>query len=509
MTVNGCATHEGTSAFAARHQPVQYAQLGDTGLFVSRAGFGGYRIMAGIAEHAGALRKAFVGGINLVDTSANYSDGRSEKLLGEVLRELIDSGELARSEVVLVSKAGYLQGRNYALSQERKIAGNPFPDLVVCEKGLEHCIHPEFLEDQLTRSLERLGIGTLDFYLLHNPEYYLEAACKEGVDLESAREIYYARIHEAFEHLENEVEKGRISHYGISSNTFVADRNDSDFTSLEIIWRIAESVSAKHHFRLIQFPFNLLETGAALKRDQLNGQNILQLSQAKQLGVFTNRPLNGFTAKRFFRLAGVGIGRRQDRNEIIQKIRALSASEKKLWMKLLPKLELAPDVVQRFRELLTVGESLKHYHLNFGSFEKWRQVQDATFLPRTEAVFTYLRENAPHSEEIDRWVKSHGATLEKALQAVASIYAEDAARKARRIKELAGLADHDWASSASLSQAAVRAVRTTKGVSAVLVGMRKEKYVADVLEEISIEIPEKERIESWEKMTDGIGDILS
>ena len=83
---------------------------------------------------------------------------------------------------MVVSKGGYLQGNNYALSQQRKNEGNPFEDVVEYADGLEHCIHPGFLDDQIDRSLERLGLETLDGYLLHNPEYYLGWAHKQGMD---------------------------------------------------------------------------------------------------------------------------------------------------------------------------------------------------------------------------------------------------------------------------------------------------------------------------------------
>jgi aryl-alcohol dehydrogenase-like predicted oxidoreductase len=60
--------------------------------------------------------------------------------------------------VVVVSKGGYLQGQNYAMSQQRKQDGNPFADVVEYADGLEHCIHPDFLDDQIGRSLDRLGL---------------------------------------------------------------------------------------------------------------------------------------------------------------------------------------------------------------------------------------------------------------------------------------------------------------------------------------------------------------
>ncbi len=160
--ISGYATSSGTSAWSERHPELCYGSLGRTDLQVSQAGFGGYRVSAATRDHAVALQLALESGINLVDTSANYADGLSEELIGEVVAQMVSAGRLRREEVVLVSKAGYLQGRNYMLSQERRREGKPFPELVPYGEGLEHCIHPEFLADQLDRSLGRLVLETLD-----------------------------------------------------------------------------------------------------------------------------------------------------------------------------------------------------------------------------------------------------------------------------------------------------------------------------------------------------------
>ena len=196
--IRGAATIEGTHGYAARHPDIAFSQLGFSGLYVCPAGFGCYRVSSGIADHADALRMALTSGVNLIDTSANYADGGSEQLVGEVLEELIGRGELNRDQVVVVTKAGYLQGQNYALSQERKQKGQAFEDLVLYDKDLEHCIHPGFLEDQLVRSLQKLNLDTLDVFLLHNPEYYLVWAHKQGLDVASARSEYYKRVFKAF-----------------------------------------------------------------------------------------------------------------------------------------------------------------------------------------------------------------------------------------------------------------------------------------------------------------------
>ena len=47
-------------------------------------------------------------------------DGGSERLVGNVLQALFRAGELEREEVVIVSKAGYVQGQNLQLAQERE-----------------------------------------------------------------------------------------------------------------------------------------------------------------------------------------------------------------------------------------------------------------------------------------------------------------------------------------------------------------------------------------------------
>ncbi|MGD8369833.1 MAG: aldo/keto reductase, partial [Desulfobacterales bacterium] len=338
--IKGHATPDATAELARQYPKVEFGTLGRTGLTVSRAGFGCYRISTGVAHHREALQAALDSGVNLIDTSANYADGGSEVLVGQVLAELMAAGRITRSRIVVISKVGYLQGGNFALSQQRKTEGRPFPDLVEYGRGLEHCIHPEFIEDQLTRSLSRLNLEALDGYLLHNPEYYLGWAQKNGVDLAQARQEYHRRIRAAFEHLETEVAKGRIGFYGISSNTFPAPSQDPEFTGLERVWEIAGSISSDHHFAVVQMPFNLLESGAMLEKNQPGGGSALSFAGEKGLGVLINRPLNAFAGGRLLRLADLQQTERLGTNEVIEKIRQLGKSETQLWRKILPDLDI-------------------------------------------------------------------------------------------------------------------------------------------------------------------------
>src|SRR5262245_44794455 len=109
------ATPEATRSYFEKHPlKVPPVVLGKTGFVVSPVGFGGYRVMDRNAEHRRALKLALESGCNLIDTSTNYTNGASERLIGEVLRELTG---VKREEIVVVTKIGYVQGDNLTLAQ--------------------------------------------------------------------------------------------------------------------------------------------------------------------------------------------------------------------------------------------------------------------------------------------------------------------------------------------------------------------------------------------------------
>jgi aryl-alcohol dehydrogenase-like predicted oxidoreductase len=378
------ATASGTGEYAAKHRELVYRSFGNSGLVVSEAGFGGYRVDVSVAEHRQALEHALRSGINLIDTSANYADGGSERLIGVVLKDMIKCREIDREQVVVVTKAGYLQGGNLELSRQRKLESQAFPDLVEYDEGMEHCIHPVFLEDQLTRSLQRLQLDSIDCYLLHNPEYYLRWAAHKLLDQAAAKNEFLRRIRLAFAYLESEVRAGRIGCYGISSNTFNKEETDYDHTSLAAIWQIACEISSQHHFQVIEMPMNLLEPEALTRINQQGEKSVLSLAAEKRLGVLINRPLNAIVNDRLVRLA----------------------------------------------------------------------------------------EN---------------------------VYKKSAAREATAFCERVRQIDSDWQVS-SLSRLALRALRSTVGISSVLVGMRQFNYVDEVLSELALPCEKKIRLESWHKI---------
>jgi len=96
-----------------------------------------------------------------------------------------------REEVIVVSKIGYVQGQNLKQAEAREQAGRPYPDMVKYGEGIWHCIHPEYLADQLTLSLDRLGLATLDVCLLHNPEYFFPRPRIMKAEISRGRGIHF------------------------------------------------------------------------------------------------------------------------------------------------------------------------------------------------------------------------------------------------------------------------------------------------------------------------------
>ena len=96
---------------------------------------------------------------------------------------------------------------------------------------------------------------------------------------------------------------------------------------------------------------------------------------------------------------------------------------------------------------------------------------------------------------------NHPNYLGEALDAVGSIYAEEAVRVLNRIRYAVNDADGEWEKTGTLSQKAIRALRSTAGVSVVLVGMRRDAYVEDVISELKRPVEQKDRKDSWKKVS--------
>ncbi len=128
---------------------MQYRKLGKSGMDVSEIGFGAWAIGGSWGaqneqDSVAALHKALDLGVNFIDTAAGYGDGKSERIIGEVLK--------TRSEkVVVATKTPPLPG-NWPPS--------PYDDM-------DERYPEKYLRENVEERLRNLQTDCLDVLQLH------------------------------------------------------------------------------------------------------------------------------------------------------------------------------------------------------------------------------------------------------------------------------------------------------------------------------------------------------
>ena len=497
----GYATPGGTAGYAARKLGTNsslsgnaYTSLGSTGLTTSRLGFGCYRVDTSDPEFGAALDLALQKGCNLIDTSTNYADGDSERLVGLTLAELHRKGELKRDEIIVVTKIGYVQGQNLKQAQERERMGRPYPDMVKYGEGIWHCLHPEFLADQLTASLDRLSLATVDICLLHNPEYFLLDAQNNGQPLEDARREFDRRLGEAFGYLEGQVREGRIRYYGVSSNTIIGRAESPETTSASRMLEIAESTARQmeqtpSHFRVLQCPLNLFESGAALlpntglTGDGRGEQTVLDYAASKGIAVLVNRPLNAMPVRPgsrggIVRLAEVAL--EPESIDFTAQRETVAALEETYQRELAPHVPHAGQGLAP-KEYFTWSQELAKIRPHLDGLEHWEQVEHQMVAPHLNQVVRALNQ-VLSGEPAERWEGWRDRYLPELLRFLKSLKGEATERsrlRAERISKAITPLLPPSIARAPLSQKALLVVMNTPGVTCVLNGMRTRTYVED------------------------------
>lgn len=453
----------------------------------SKIGFGGYRVDHRIEEHYKSLYKALTSGINLIDTSANYSDGGSEILVGNVLSDVLTENKIKREDITIVTKGGYIQGQNYKFASKKKEQGAPFNNVVEHSEGLWHCISPDFLEDQINRQLFRLDQvtfgGYIDVYLLHNPEYYLQWAREKRI--ENAKEEYYSRIKKAFEFLEEKIKEGKIKSYGISSNTFPGKATKDDFTSLEKVIEIANEVSSENNFNFVEMPFNLIESGALFEKNQCGGtKTVLEVAKENSIRVLINRPLNAITSKGMVRLADFPCNAFSEK-DFLKQASLVALTEDDFLNEKLRNYDISEEDWKKLGSALVAGKMIAENWKNFGSIEHLNDVIENYFIPRINYLYDFFDMNFSGDNntptEPREFFYKYMKEVYRLLNFVTNRYKEKANMRSEFLHSLINEFAGEEFKELTLSQKAVALLNSIDGVDCVLIGARKERYVDDVL----------------------------
>lgn len=191
---------------------MQYRELGRTGWQVSASSFGAWAIGGAWGEvedeeSLAALHRAVDLGVNFIDTADVYGDGRSERLISQLKKDL-------GKEIIVATKAG------------RRL-----------EPHIADGYNRQNLTAYIERSLKNLDVETLDLLQLHCPP----------------TEVYYRP--EVFGILDDLVQAGKIRYYGVSVEKVEEAIKAIEFPnvqSIQIIFNIFRQRPADLFFKLAQ-----------------------------------------------------------------------------------------------------------------------------------------------------------------------------------------------------------------------------------------------------------------
>ena len=291
MPIQGSATPEGTTRYRERFKdkaaPNHFRQQHD--LWLSSIGIGTYLGNADgetDARYSEAVARSIQRGANVIDTAANYRFQRSERSIGNALRDLTAAGGFSRDEIIICTKGGYLPFDGAPPRDIRRYVEETFvkPGIASFEDiaGGSHCMTPSYLQNQLEQSLSNMNLECVDVYYIHNPEAQLDHVSEEEFD---------ARLRAAFESLEKSRAQGKLKYYGVATwNGFrVPPSSDasSGYHSLARMEAIANEVGGKSHgFRFVQLPFNLAMPEALTLGNQIvDGRPVSTAEAAEALGI--------------------------------------------------------------------------------------------------------------------------------------------------------------------------------------------------------------------------------
>jgi D-threo-aldose 1-dehydrogenase len=151
--------------------PLDKAQIGRTGLQVTRLGMGSAPL-GGLFEDVpetralDTVRRALSLGINFFDTAPLYGHGKSETYLGKAL------AGVPRSSFVLATKVGRLLIPTDPNQLEKREFDRPFPFKPVFDFSYDATMR------SFEESLKRLNLDRIDLLHIHDPDDYSDQAMK-------------------------------------------------------------------------------------------------------------------------------------------------------------------------------------------------------------------------------------------------------------------------------------------------------------------------------------------
>ncbi|HLI42103.1 MAG TPA: aldo/keto reductase [Streptosporangiaceae bacterium] len=210
--------------------PLRTSKLGDTGMEISRVGFGAWAIGGGgwqfgwgpqqDEESVAAIHRALELGVNWIDTAAAYGFGRSERVVGQALAGMTERPYVFTKCSLLDDGTGRVR----------------------------HSLKRDSVLREAEASLRRLGIDAIDLYQIHWP-------------------VPEADIEEGWSALAELKERGLVRHIGVSNFSVAQLRRIQGIAPVETL----------------QPPYSLVDRDA--------GDEILPFAEGEGIGVIVYSPM--------------------------------------------------------------------------------------------------------------------------------------------------------------------------------------------------------------------------
>lgn len=230
-------------------------------------------------EHRESLHAILSSPINVIETSPAETGGEDEFLLGDLMNAGVEADQYDPEQFFFITRLGLIIGVTGRLVDEMDKRRTPFREIISIDFKRRLCLHPDYLEDQMNRSLHRLGLEAMDLVLIEIPQKLF------GI---IGEEEGHRRIREACRALQKECDRGRVGGFGLSAPGFTLPGNDAHCLSLEKIHSQIEDLAG---FSAVEFPANFIDNGAF--KNLYAGENLVARARKLGLLVIAGKPLRG------------------------------------------------------------------------------------------------------------------------------------------------------------------------------------------------------------------------
>ena len=130
----------------------------------------------------------------------------------------------------------------------------------------------------------------------------------------------------------------------------------------------------------------------------------------------------------------------------------------------------------------------------------WKELLELFLIPRVEHQLSLFSFDNSH-DRVQSMIERYLLTLNQTAKQINAYFTQQHTEQTDSIKRHINDNIDSWKDAFGLSHKSIRALRTTEGISSILVGMRKPEYVDDILKELNQKI-RTNRIEDWKKMAE-------